>query len=241
MANNLKIIIEPLIKNKTLGYVVSITLIIFLALNVVHFYLLNISSDHHIKYFWWIDCYNLINNILVGLVISYVIFVLVGYLPERKKIDLIKGNLTKQYIEFKKSIITIFLSAVNVQHDDALIKNLCKMENFRSYFKENENKNWYSVLNTISGNAEKIKEIVIELAIFRSELLFVLNNVSIDNDEIFSFLKRLSAVIYRLENCNIEYEDFKSLMGFFWDLFSGWSFVSGYRDDDLIQGIIDKI
>lgn len=78
----IKIIFESLVKNKALAVWVTIAFFLFFIVNVFHFYLL--GTDHSIaKYVWWNDFYNLINNVLIGLLISYIIYLLVTYLPQR--------------------------------------------------------------------------------------------------------------------------------------------------------------
>ena len=39
----------------------------------------------------------------------------------------------------------------------------------------------------------------------------------------------------------IDYDEKKALMNFLWELFAGWSFADGYREEDIVKLIIEKI
>ena len=90
-------------------------------------------------------------------------------------------------------------------------------------------------------NEYHLKDLLVELEIFTNEVAYVLNNVEINDPDVFSFFKRLSQTVYRFKNSTLEYDEVKQLSGFLWDLFAGWSFIDGYREDDIVKVMIEKI
>ena len=80
-----------------------------------------------------------------------------------------------------------------------------------------------------------------ELSAPTSPFTYVLNNVNIEDPNVFSFLKRLSQAIYKMKNTTLDYDDVKHLSGFLWELFAGWSFIDGYHDDDIVSVMIEGI
>jgi len=77
------------------------------------------------------------------------------------------------------------------------------------------------------------------MEIFRDEI--VLNTTDIADDEPFEFFKRLSAAIYVQKEVTPDYDPVKQLSGFLWNLLAGWDWVSGYRERDIVQEMIEAI
>jgi len=86
-----------------------------------------------------------------------------------------------------------------------------------------------------------MKDLLVELEILLHEVTFVLSNVNINDEDVFSFFKRLSQSVYKMKNMTLEYNDLKTLTSFLWQTFSGWSFIDGYRDEEIVKVMIDKI
>ncbi len=61
------------------------------------------------------------------------------------------------------------------------------------------------------------------------------------SDEPFEFLKRLSTAIYFMQDKTTDYDDTKSLGGFLWRLFANFDIITGYRERDIIQEMIEAI
>lgn len=121
-------------------------------------------------------------------------------------------------------------------------KKLSEQNEFKKFFKEDINgsqNRWDSVLNGL--NERLLKELLVELEILMNEIAFVLNNVNIDDQNVFSFFKRLSQAVYKLKNSTLEYYDTNQLSQFLLELFAGWSWIEGYRDGDIIAEMIKKI
>lgn len=131
------------------------------------------------------------------------------------------------------------------------MKNEAKI--WLEYAKENlksskvllESKLYNPCLQNIQQSVEKaIKAILIEKSIVLKKTHSInelKNNIKIDDHDVIAFFKRLSRAVYRLKNSSLEYDDVKQLDRFLWELFAGWNFVDGYRKDDIIRVMIDKI
>lgn len=62
-----------------------------------------------------------------------------------------------------------------------------------------------------------------QLDILRDEVSFVLNNIEINDKNVFLFFKLLSQSVYgyRLRDINLDYDEKRELMSFLWELFAG--------------------
>jgi len=123
-----------------------------------------------------------------------------------------------------------------------LLSKLSDQNEFRKYFNEpiSESQNkWHAVLNGL--NEYLLRELLVELEILLNEVTFVLSNVDIDDQNVYSFFKRLSQAVHRLKKSTLEYEEVKQLSRFLWEMFAGWSFIDGYREDDIVMVMIEKI
>ena len=98
---------------------------------------------------------------------------------------------------------------------------------------------WHDFQNNL--NEYYLRELLTRMEIFRDELTFVLNNTDIPKDELFKFLKRLSAVIYSMNHVTLGYDESKPLASFLWNVFAGWDLITGYREKDIIKEMIDAI
>lgn len=184
---------------------------------------------------------SIIFNLSIGYIISGIFYLLVVRLPNWQRRRLIKENFEKQYFLFKEDAISIFLDASKGGHDSHLPSRLTDQAAFKDYFKKSVNgiQKWDAVHNGL--NEILLKDLLVELEIFMNEVAFVLNNVPIDDQNVFSFFKQLSQAVYRLKNSTLEYDDVKRLLGFLWELFAGWSFIDGYREDDIVKIMIKEI
>ncbi len=181
-------------------------------------------------------------NMSVGFLVSIIFYLLVVWLPDRRRKKLIKTNMKEQYRFFKEDTIAILLSACQNRYESDFPRRLTDQGEFRKYFKEavNESQNrWHVLLN--GSNDRLLKDLLVELEILMNEVSYVLNNVTVEDPDVFSFFKRLSQAVYKLKNTTLAYDDKKQLSQFLWDLFAGWSFIDGYREDDIVSVMIEKI
>jgi hypothetical protein len=180
-------------------------------------------------------------DLSIGLLVSVFFYLLVVWFPDRRKKKLIKKNMAEQYQSFREDTIQILLAAQR-SYEAGLPEKLSKQNEFRKYFQEpvsDSQEKWHVVLNGL--NARLLEDLLVEFEILLHEVTYVLNNVDVDDPDVLSFFKRLSQAVYKLKNTTLEYDDVKHLSGFLWELFAGWSFIDGYREDDIIGVMLEKI
>jgi len=187
---------------------------------------------------------NVSHAFFLGYVVSVIFYFIVVWLPAQQRRARIKRNLQKHYNDFKLSCISIFLIHSKSQ-DYEPQEMLFDQEEFRRYFKLNvtpDQTRWEAVTNVLTnGKSYPLNDILIELEILRDELGYVLTNIDVHDEEAFTFLKRLSHEIFRIKHLEPGYDDIISLCGFIWEMFTGWSFIEGYRNEDIIQAMINRI
>jgi len=188
---------------------------------------------------------SIIFDVSIGFLVSVIFYLLVVWHPERRRKSIIRRSMEEQYRFFKEGVIRVLLSAgahAGARYDSDVVSKLSDQEEFSSYFKEpisDTQSRWDAVLNGLDEYF--LAQLLVELEIFLNEVTFVLNNVEMDDREVFSFFKRLSEAVYRLKNCTPDYEDTKQLSHFLWELFAGWSFTTGYTDTDIVKVMIERI
>lgn len=194
-------------------------------------------------FFQQFDIGNLIIfNLSIGFLISVIFYLLVVWFPNRQRRNLIKRNFEEQYKMFKHDTISIFLSILKLGSNPDLPSKLSDVREFRSYFDEpfcaSQNR-WHAVLNGL--DEYELKHLLVTLEIFRNEVAYVLNNVNINDPEVFAFLKRLSHAVYSLKNSSFKDDEIKEFDHFVWQLFGGFSFAEGCKDHDIVKIMIKKI
>lgn len=180
-------------------------------------------------------------SIATGMLVSLLMYALVVWLPYRSRRRRVRNNLLFHYAAFKEECIYNFLFATEGSGDPDLVEELMDVHKFRAYFKQNASsgsERWYGVMNGLEER--HIKAIAIEMGVLAEEIKFTLASVEVDNEEVFSFLKRLNRAIASLRESSPD-DDIKYLTNFFWELFAAWSFVTGYHDRDFVLERIRRI
>ncbi len=186
----------------------------------------------------------IIFDLSTGFLVSVMLYWLVVWFPDRQRKRLLKRNFQEYYRLFKEDSIGIFLGGCGISYEADLPTKLSDPREFRKYFKEavSDGQNrWDCFLNGLYKNDRPLKDLLVEMEILMNEVAFVLNNVRIDDRDVFAFFKRLSQAVYRLKNSTPEYDEVKPLSRFVWELFAGWSFIEGSRDTDIVEVMIRKI
>lgn len=181
-------------------------------------------------------------NLSIGFLVSLIFYLLVVWFPDRRRKNIIKKNLVEQYKSFKEDTISILLSVCQSSYKGELPKNLTNQNEFRKYFKEpvsDSQNRWHVVLNNLNGRL--LQDLLVEFEILLNEVTYVLNNVNFEDPNVFSFFKRLSQTVYKMKNTTLDYDDVGHLSRFLWELFAGWSFIDGYREDDIVAVMIEDI
>ncbi len=184
----------------------------------------------------------IIFNLSVGIIVSLFIYVLIVWIPEQSKRKRVRRNLALQYGLFKEECLSIFFSALQESYDLELLHRLKDQTFFREYFKEKvspDQVRWDAVLNGLDDHL--VKMLVVELEILMTEVHYALTVIDVDDPDVFSFLKRLTRILYRNRNWSSEYDDVKQLSGFMWSVHTGWSVIDGYTKKDIIAEMIEAI
>jgi hypothetical protein len=189
---------------------------------------------------------NFIYAVSISIIAACIFYIFNIFLPEQKRKTIIKQDFEDQYLNFKKECIFIFLSALTKSINPKLVQKLCGLDEFKDYFKEkcgNAQIRWDKVVTELHCNKIFLKGILVQLSILRNEVAFILNNTEINDKNVLSFFKLLSQKVYshREKGINIEYDEKNALLDFLWQLFTGWSFIDGYREEDIVKIMIQKI
>jgi hypothetical protein len=177
-----------------------------------------------------------------GILVSIFFWFIVVYVPERKRKKILKHNLAVHYQNFKEDTIQILLLASGSTHDSKKPKELCDYRKFKDFFLENKNEKWYAALNGLQANEGYLNDILVEIEILTNEVAYVLNNVRMEEEKVYSFFKRLSANVCRLKNSSVFKDDpVKHLGTFLFGILARWSIIEGQKEEDVIQLMIDRI
>jgi hypothetical protein len=182
-------------------------------------------------------------DIAVGSLISLIFYVLVVRLPDYQRRKRIKRSFAKQYKRFREDCIRDILSVADRTFDSDLIDRLMEQSQFSEYFRQKVSSSqdrWNAFENNL--DEYNLRELMVNMEIFRDEIAFVLNNTDISKDEAFDFLKQLSSVIASVKaTTTLDYDGTKRLSRFLWEVLAGFNFVTGYRQDDIIEEMIKSI
>jgi hypothetical protein len=178
----------------------------------------------------------------IGGLTSLMFYGLLVRLPDWQRRRRIRRLLSNRYRVFKRGLIATILGVANGAYAYSLIDELLDQKPFRAYFKEPVTQNherWDRFLNNLEEH--HIRELLMTMEIFRDEVNQVLITTDISDIETSEFFKRLSAAIYSHRNATAEYDPVKQFSGFLWTVLSGWDIISGYRERDVVQDMIDAI
>jgi hypothetical protein len=181
-------------------------------------------------------------DLAAGALVSLIFYVLIVRIPDYHRRQRYKKSFAHQYNNFREDCISLMLGVADGTYEWGKQRELLDQKKFREYFDEwvtRDQTRWHRFLNNL--DEYNLKEIVKRMEIFRGEIAFILNNVDISSDKPFGFLKRLSTAIYSMQDKTLGYDDTKSLGNFLWSLFAGFDFITGYRERDIIQDMIDAI
>jgi hypothetical protein len=178
----------------------------------------------------------------VGSFLSVAFYGVVVRLPEHRKRQRIKRSFAKRYRLFKEDCIAEILSVADGTFLWGVHETLVDQAKFREYFREpvsSSQDRWDAFLNNLE--ASNLEVLITQLEILRDEIAFVLASTDINDDEPFEFFKRLSSIIALRRKTSLGYDGTKNFGNFLWEMFTGFSTVSGYREGDLVADMIKAI
>lgn len=198
---------------------------------------------------WWADVFAVGVSILTGGVISFLFYFLVVVIPERRKKSIIKSNLRRLYRDIKRDILwqVVFASIKGGRADLSTsvdeIDKLMDIENFKAAFAPGReaDEGFYAFENQMSNETNEFREIVLNLKMLSKQIEFILHNYSMDDQKTFDFFKRLELLLMKLQSTGAGYDESKPLCRFIWDMFTGFSWIEGYRGFDPIERMIEGI
>jgi hypothetical protein len=181
-------------------------------------------------------------DLSVGVLSAIGMFYLLVRLPEYERRSRIKRHLQFSYQSFKRSVIQIFVGAIQGAYNTETVDRLMEQRQFRDFFKEpyapGQDK-WHGVANAM--DEFMLRQLVIEAEVLLNQFQHALSVVDIRDPEVFSFITRISEALYRAKNWSSDYDGTKEVLSFFWSILSGWSFVSGYTEREYIPEMIAKL
>jgi hypothetical protein len=178
----------------------------------------------------------------IGSIISLFFFWLVVRIPANAKRRRIRNSFIEHFREFKEDSIVTMLMVTNSTFEWGSHRELVDQKKFRDYFKQEVapgEDRWDSLHNKMTEYY--LDELLTHLEILRTEILFAMAAVDIDDKRVLEFLKRLSATIVRMRKTTLDYDSMKSFGHFMWEVFTGWDFVTGYKERDFFEDMIQAI
>jgi hypothetical protein len=178
----------------------------------------------------------------IGSIVSLLFYWLVVMLPESAKRRRIRDSFALHFRQFKEDVIATILTVTDGSYEYGFHQELVDQTKFREYFKqkgEGGNERWYAFYNNMT--ASQLQEILMHLEVLRTEILFTMAAVDIEDKEVLEFMKRFSANILRYRSTPLEYASMKSFSNFIWEIFAGFSLVTGYMQRDYFVAVIDDL
>lgn len=173
-------------------------------------------------------------NRIPEVVLGPCVFYFFLYLREKKVNDNLKHVAFLSYFDFKKNVI--------MQFQFMLEGSSCNPEEFfdlNAFRKRFGKDNWYGIANALQE--QDLQTFRNQARFLRDELIQLLSAKRSTNKQAFTMLKVLCWQLSDIEAASNDYESRKSLLRQLWSLFSGWSFISGYTDRDLIEKAIQDL
>lgn len=156
------------------------------------------------------------------------------YLREKKVNDNLKHVALLSYFDFKKNVIMQF--QFMLQGSSCNPEDFFELNAFRKTFGKD---NWYGIANALQE--QDLQAFRNQAKFLRDELIQLLSAKRSTNKQAFTMLKVLCWQLSDIEAASNDYESRKSLLRQLWSLFSGWSFISGYTNRDLIEKAIQDL
>ncbi len=163
---------------------------------------------------------------------------------ERKRIDAAKENLKAQYNAWKQNVIysLLFLSEPGNGVASDLAEQLTDVNDFREYFKEDNDVRWYAVANNISSDNYHSNEVIHGLENLQSHIETFIAVSRIRETEVLKLLTQYVNHLRSLRRRDLDdYDDQKGFMRDLWSILAQWDFSSGDHGKDILLDTIDKV
>lgn len=185
----------------------------------------------------------IIFNLSAGVISAVVMFYLLVRVPAYEQKVRIRTNLLESYLHYKEEIIYIVLGILHGSVDPELAEKLMKAPEFKTYFKApsevpGQDRTHYIMNNIEEHHLEKIK---LESEVLHNELQYAATRIDIEDSDLHAFTRRITKSLLRTKNWDLSYDGVEEVLGFYWQLFAGWSFVSGYQNSDPLEDRIRRL
>lgn len=178
----------------------------------------------------------------IGSIISLLFYWLVVRLPENAKRRRIRNSFALHFQQFKEDVTATILSVTDGSYEYGFHQELVDQQRFREYFREKDeegNERWYAFYNNMTEIS--LQELRLHLEVLRSDILFTMAAVDIDDREVLEFMKRFSANIIRYRSTVLDYDSMKSFGNFMWEILAGENSVTGRMKRDYFLAMIKDI
>ncbi|WP_431635497.1 hypothetical protein ACQVBX_16600 [Dyella sp. KULCS107] len=185
----------------------------------------------------------IIFNLSAGVISSVVMFYLLVRVPAYEQKVRIRAHLLETYLHYKQEVIYIFLGILHGTIDPELAAKLMNAPEFKDYFKAPSGVSGQDRTQYIMNNIEEhhLTQIKMESEILHSELQYATTRIDIQEPELHAFTRRITKSLLRTKNWDLSYDGVEEVLGFYWQLFAGWSFVSGYQGGDPLEDRIRRL
>jgi hypothetical protein len=189
------------------------------------------------------------SDFFLGVFISFLFYYLVVVVPENRRREAIKTNLSFQYKRIKEDILyqVIFASQQggrkDLRADTETLEKLSTVEGFRETFSEGReaDEGFYAFRNHMSADVPEFREIIFGFKMLAEQIDFVMHNYPISDPEVFRLLNNLKHAFRHVEFSGPGYDEEKAVSRLIWEIFGGSDWVNGPRDYDLIERMIAEI
>jgi hypothetical protein len=205
------------------------------------------------KFKSWPDLFSISTNILAGIIVSFVFYFFIVYIPGSRRKRLIKTSALKMYRNIKRDILLAVVDSSikggredltdNLIEDSDFVETLMSPDIFRANFEDGgrATEGFYAFQNQMQQRTPEFDEIILNFDLIEREIYFILGNYKFDNQEIFDLLKRIGSLMLRLKHSQPGHDESKRLCSLIWEICAGWSMITGFRGYDIIEKAISDI
>ncbi|MES2157335.1 MAG: hypothetical protein V4512_05995 [Pseudomonadota bacterium] len=184
----------------------------------------------------------LANDVSLGYFSSWIFNILVVVCPAYAKRRRMKAWLAARYLQFKDSLVVVYLGAIGSSYNPEIIAELRDPETFRDYFSarySSDQTRWHAVHNKLYEWG--VSDIRFHCRLFISEYDLAIGMLG---DMEASLMKRYGdarEALSRVEILEAEYDDVKRLLNLLFSIHCPWSFLDGKIHKDPILDNINNI
>lgn len=198
---------------------------------------------------WWSDSFAVTSNLLMGIIISFVFYYFIVYIPERRRLAIIRDSTIKMYLEIKSDILYSVICAsikggrTDLDSGTDFINDLMSPDNFRRYFEggREADEGFYAFENQMGDRTAEFEDIVLNFELLAKQLSYLLQNYEFRDTKIVTILKRIEMLLIRFRHSQAGYDESKPLCKFLFEIFAGWSSIDGYVGYDYIEKILREL